>query len=129
VTGLLLLIALGGTILVRKHKRSFKGRFDQIRIGLTQSEVEAILGGPPGDYITDPSVGYGYVTGGWVNTSKEWSANDGIVDVNFGDSNSVRWKRFMPTTHYPTRIERLFGISLWTPDPESGSKQSIYDKK
>jgi hypothetical protein len=31
-------------------KQLNRDRFDQIRLGMSQAEVEAILGGPPGDY-------------------------------------------------------------------------------
>jgi hypothetical protein len=30
---------------------------DRIRVGMSRTEVEAILGGPPGDYRTGPTVG------------------------------------------------------------------------
>jgi hypothetical protein len=40
--------------LFRRPSEVTKAAFDGIQIGMTQADVEAILGGPPGDYRTRP---------------------------------------------------------------------------
>ena len=32
-----------------------RAAFERIKVGMTQAEVHAVLGGPPGDYRTEPS--------------------------------------------------------------------------
>jgi hypothetical protein len=68
----------------------YKG-FDQIHSGMRQEEVEAILGGPPGDYsdgiqdvriVGQPEERLGVVT-------KEWRSNEGILMVGFDEQGAV----------------------------------------
>jgi hypothetical protein len=53
--------------------------FQRIEEGMTRAEVEAILGGPPGDYCTRPPapVVYSYVTG------ERWQGDDVDVWIEF----------------------------------------------
>jgi hypothetical protein len=64
--------------------------FDKLQIGMNESEVEAILGGPAGDYRTRPGVWYVFA-GSWsgsiddpVPTFKEWETDHFAILVSFG---------------------------------------------
>jgi hypothetical protein len=86
--------------------------YDRIENGITQEDVEAILGGPPGDYRTQ-SYPINFHCGSWGPPSgrmEEWLGNDGNIWVVFDEENKVVWKghpnvsiRLEP----PTLVERV----------------------
>jgi hypothetical protein len=59
--------------------------------GMTRQQIEAILGGPPGDYTTRPDIGYGQFTLGMVSneiqqgnvTEFAWRTDDYEITVRF----------------------------------------------
>lgn len=96
--------------------------FARIEEGMTAAEVEAILGGPPGDYRTIPpprtSFSLGVSLGGYsMVIEKDWQGNEGDVLVGFDDTGHVVRKDFSPRDASPVgpvemirwRIERLVG--------------------
>jgi hypothetical protein len=50
--GLAVLVAVGAFVVWPRADRITRENYDRIREGMTRAEVEAILGGPPGDYRT-----------------------------------------------------------------------------
>jgi hypothetical protein len=61
---------------------------ERIKEGMTQTEVEAILGGPPGDYTTRPTIRkVGSLTPprGAHSRSVKWWGDEGDALVWFGD--------------------------------------------
>jgi hypothetical protein len=74
--------------------------FEQIREGLTQAEVEAILGVPPGDYSTvdlrvAPADRYVFPP---ELRAQEWLSDDGCVGIGFGPDGTVAAKHFTPVS-------------------------------
>jgi hypothetical protein len=86
---------------------------DRIEVGMRQAEVEAILGGPPGDFTTeyvvylDPVCPYGFVDESW----ESWSGNEGQILVSFDKRGAVRWRQFEGAIRFPppSLAERLRG--------------------
>jgi hypothetical protein len=113
-TRLLILVAVGSSItttitaaaLVLLHPRSPRidqDHFDRIAVGMAKPEVDAILGGPPGDY-TDRrfvwSPKYWYLEGTETDLERwfteEWLDDSGAILVLFDKDHRVRQKWFCP---------------------------------
>jgi hypothetical protein len=85
--GLAVLTAAG----ISRRRRISLARVGEIREGMRQEEVEAILGGPPGDYKTHDIVfAKGWPLRGNAQT-REWVTDDGLVLVVFKDDGTVDW--------------------------------------
>jgi hypothetical protein len=95
---LAIVVAASGAaaLLFRQRSLDFKPeQSDRIRAGMTRAEVEALLGGPPGDYAT----GYtelrvlrarkGLGRGGPEDTYELWLGDSGAIWVFFDTSNTV----------------------------------------
>ena len=66
-------------------------RFAKVQKGMTQAEVEELLGGPPGDYQTGRGSGMfviDFLSPG-DSVSKEWTGDDGVALVAFDRSGRV----------------------------------------
>jgi hypothetical protein len=103
---------------------------DRIQPGMTQAEVEAILGAPPGEYCTgalicaswgnDP-LHFGWNGPGYVDQT--WTGDDGILKVRFRPDGTVAPEpvtakamiRFQPGVILPppTLFDRLRGWLGW----------------
>lgn len=120
----LVIVALTGFVFVRNRDSELKNRFDRIRFGMTQSQVEAIMGGPLCKILA------------WENVVQTpplqgWLIGDELLEVDFGDSDSLCWKRFTSEIKNPTEIEILFGVFFGTPvrSPHRVQiEQSVRDK-
>jgi SmpA / OmlA family len=79
-------------------------RFQQIRPGMTEGQVEAILGGPSGDYSTEPIVwASGMQRLPWnPERAQAWTGNEGIITVWFDADGRVTVKHFQPVSTVPT---------------------------
>jgi hypothetical protein len=91
-----------------------RGGFERIQDGMTQAEVEAILGGPPGDYSAAYVV-YGgamFVIAphghGPACREELWKEDGVAVVVYFGPDGTVADKMFACPAP-PTPLERLRG--------------------
>jgi outer membrane protein assembly factor BamE (lipoprotein component of BamABCDE complex) len=106
VAGIVLVgVVLLGTARLRRSEdpRLTRGRLinqkhcDRIKAGMSQAEVEAILGGPPGDFTTGP-VFYsstGSCSFGDGRTRQEtWSTDDGQIVVDFNERGVVQSTTF-----------------------------------
>jgi hypothetical protein len=86
-----------------------RASFDRIKVGMPKREVEAILGGPPGNYttktvISSPRRGVLSEPG----NKQSWLGNEGMVLVRFDDRGAVTWKRFVDVAVFEeTFLERL----------------------
>jgi hypothetical protein len=67
--------------------------FHQLQRGMTQDEVEALLGGPPGDYGQYPSGGFDMTAEGFVcpsgSVEKLWYDDDHRFEIFFGDEGKL----------------------------------------
>jgi hypothetical protein len=84
------LTALIAAWAVQVHLGLGRGRFidrehhDRIWKGMTQAEVEAILGAPPGNYSRQPTTyrGYGYLPDKPAQARRaDWFGEDGYIEV------------------------------------------------
>jgi hypothetical protein len=63
----------------------------RIEIGMEKSQVEGIIGRPPGDYATDPLLNVSEViTPKWA----VWKGNNGTIYVRYDESGKVAEKSF-----------------------------------
>jgi hypothetical protein len=70
----------------------------RVQVGMTQAEVAAIFGGPPGDYrvgsrAMDFDVGLAPLPG---NTLQRWRGDDGLALIQFGPDGRVIHAEFIP---------------------------------
>jgi hypothetical protein len=103
--------ALAGKMLALELRarpiRITRENYHRIRYGMSRARVEAILGGPPGDYSTHPVEEF--VEGGQVTSKYRWLDDSGAVHVWF-DEDRVRFKwRFEVQAPQQTRSEYV----LW----------------
>ncbi len=90
---------------------------DRIQPGMTETEVDAILGTPAGDYATGTHILFDPVRVRWgsiyldddrpvptVKTERSWISNTGAVLVGFDDTGLVVSKKFMGVGHVLTRL-------------------------
>jgi hypothetical protein len=75
-----------------------RANFARVRIGMSDAEVELILG-PPGDYTTGPPAGPDYPPGGAATHQRIWRTDEGLFWVEFNcvdDWLTVKSTRFWP---------------------------------
>jgi len=97
-----------------------------IKPGMTQRQVESILGGPPSDYNSgrrEIVIGLdGHQRYSDETRVEDWGGNDGVIQVTFDTQDRVKWANFVsdelnprpvPPSRKPTAFERWLGISLW----------------
>lgn len=90
---------------------------DRIEVGMTETEVEAILGGPPGDYSTRDLFVMGVETdGGSLSMTRDriehWCADEGFLSVGFDSNGRLTWTRFDPAVVLLTPVENWVGRRL-----------------
>jgi hypothetical protein len=73
---------------------------------VSQAEVEAVLGGPPGDFTTET---VGYIIDGMASGPRtrweDWSANQGLIAVAFDERGRVQHSTFCPALRWgPTPL-------------------------
>ena len=103
--------ALAVSIVTRGAKIAFSQDLaNQISIGMTRTEVEAILRCPPGDYTTGP-----YDTGpgsSWGLVCDWWISDTGEIGVWFDKEGKVRKVIFRPVEREPF-INRWYRWAGW----------------
>jgi hypothetical protein len=113
----------GGWFVLRPPGINRRG-FDCIEVGMSRPEVEAFLGGPPGDYSDKVLIPRGscciplecVAPETDVSTSRPelWSANERTVVVYFHTDGTVADKEYMdfsaPTPSLWERLRRWFGL-------------------
>lgn len=94
--------------------------FDKIRPGMAEEQIISILGMPPGDYSTDPTLAYLYSGPGQGNpgedsgTPKQWRFNSWEVTVWFKDGKAHR-VGFGQGMRRPSWLERVFHFPMSAP--------------
>jgi hypothetical protein len=86
---------------------------DRIRVGMKQAEVQAILGGHPGDYTTQPVLVFHPYGGGVLmgpGHLRQWWGDEGVVQVRIDEGGTVLWKRFVPAATADMEPDELL---LW----------------
>jgi hypothetical protein len=111
--GLISLVFLVPMPVPKPLVRVNQAQFQRIAEGMTEAEVEDLLGGPPGDYtwgrtyvICDSMASYAMFDGEEV---EEWRSDDAIIRVYFGPEGTMVRKKsedflWMPP---PTIAERV----------------------
>jgi hypothetical protein len=94
----LLLIALAICFWPKRSPRFSQEQCDAIELGMTRTQVEVVLGAPPGDYATGPVFHPYNVLWelGVAETEGEWKSDTGRVNVGFDREGLVVWKQFEP---------------------------------
>jgi hypothetical protein len=117
LAGLAAVVAAGVVAVWPRPTRFTRAHCDRIQVGMSRAEVEAILGGRPGDYRTGPTTGaslteaihrLGPITylgprENWAPiTFDRWQGDSGNVYVNFSPD-GVEAKSFTATTKLEQR--------------------------
>jgi hypothetical protein len=82
------LVLAGGLValLGPRHCPVNRAAFERIEEGMTRAEVHAVLGGPPGDYRTQPPYPGPFMLHdpyrGW-NWHEQWEGDEGLVRLNY----------------------------------------------
>jgi hypothetical protein len=127
-----LIVCAIGTSLIRGPKGGItRANYDKIRLGMTQDDVEALLGCPPGDYTDGrPVMGIDSYGGSVLmreGVMKEWWDELGIIQVGFDNGGCVLWTRFVEVSTGPqTFIDRVKAwvdrvVLLRMPSSKNGS--------
>src|SRR5262245_60807911 len=99
--GLTVLMVLSAALtlpaVASRHGRHIKREnFERIELGMTQGEVEAILGQPPGDYTVSRHIAHlplGMDIVIWDGPDahrEEWASDAGLIQVVFRDDRVTR---------------------------------------
>jgi hypothetical protein len=95
------LLVLGALEYHAYYQKLARGRLidkehcDRIKVGMSQAEVEDILGGPPGDFTTKLMF---FIRTGEFDEGlrcERWTGNEGCVEVQFGEDGKVERKSFL----------------------------------
>ena len=94
----------------------------KLKNGMTEAEVEWILGGPAGNYTTYPGVEYSFVTAGndpqilarhAPITKRRWHTDEYAIDVYFGAEGEAIWIHSAaadeprPSTRFPPPLRQI----------------------
>jgi hypothetical protein len=83
-----------------KHRIN-RDSFEQIRSGMTEAEVEAVLGAAAGDYRTTPTLEYFSTR---LMPDRQWSCNECRVGVWLNPDGKVRKKEYLELVPRPTSL-------------------------
>lgn len=102
-----LAVAVGAT---HCKPRPCRKTFEQVQVGMTPEEVEATVGGPPGDYISADWMLVPYRTGLWFKYPAEWVSNGDELQVWYADDGRVTKVRIGPSRYFrrPAQYERVW---------------------
>jgi hypothetical protein len=102
----LVALAVAGTVAVLwPRPRVTKESYERIKLGMTRGEVEAVLGGPPGDYTNGPTRAgrlepeeeiahdVSWPGGSYEPWGEWWEGDTADVMVRFSPSGLAVWKR------------------------------------
>jgi hypothetical protein len=88
---------------------------EQLQFGMTEAEVTAILGRPPGDYTGGQGY-YAHVFGGYyaagsqLPNQRSWYGNIGAIEAYFDRDDKLYGKDYWPALNPPpTFLERVRG--------------------
>jgi outer membrane protein assembly factor BamE (lipoprotein component of BamABCDE complex) len=105
-----------GRLIDREHS-------ERIKVGMNRDEVEAILGGPPGDFTT---VEFSFVSlecgiGVVGHRREHWKGDQGLVGVDFDGQGKVAWRWFdkgilVPEPSSTERVRGWLGVDGSAPN-------------
>jgi hypothetical protein len=106
---------LGGPAIVRlaPRPRIDRDTAEQIQVGMTATEVERLIGAPPGRYSsTGPP--WHVIDPGFPGIKQEWDGDGGLIAVWLDEGGAVVRKEFfmIPRGHEPLvmRVRRWLGL-------------------
>ena len=110
VAGVCVVLALGlaGWYALRPHPIN-RANFERIQEGMTCADVEAILGGPPGDYTTPFDLPLARSFG--MQRVTAWFGDEGCVGIKFDDEGRVRMAWFAPSRR--SQMSLLQRLRAW----------------
>jgi hypothetical protein len=81
----LLLVGVLQPLVMPRHCPVNRVAFERIEVGMTEAEVHALLGGPPGDYRTRPGPDPGWFDNRTMQVlrDEQWFGDEGSVVVLF----------------------------------------------
>lgn len=87
-----------------------RNTFERVRVGMTREEVEATVGGPPGDYSSAGWKPPLFSSGIRFEGDAEWTCNADQLQVWYTDDGRVREVSVGPSDyhHLPSRPERAW---------------------
>jgi hypothetical protein len=80
-------------VLWPRPDRITREKFARIHRGMSRTEVEAILDGPPGDYSTEPVE---EIFAGNIWLGDRWLGDEGVIDIVFVDGEGAVRLQFNP---------------------------------
>ncbi len=95
--------------------RVSRGKYDRIKLGMSQTQVDVLLGAP-GDYTTGRTCVSASAEQVWAGASdawlgaatSAWAGDEGTIWVAFDASGRVAAKRFQPGERWePSRFEKF----------------------
>jgi hypothetical protein len=96
LTVALLLLGAMLPLVLPRHCPVNRAAYERIEKEMTRAEVEAILGGPPGDYRTRP----GFDVEGLLHPGRApWFGDDGFIMVIFRPGGGVQETKFFDVGH------------------------------
>jgi hypothetical protein len=112
----LVLLGFLMNLLMPRHCPVSLAACERVVQGMTQAEVHAILGGPPGDYRTRPS---GLPLNCWEGLEREdWHGDEGTVTVRYSKDHdavvSVEFTAAEPYDANPLELVRWRMEKLWS---------------
>jgi hypothetical protein len=88
--------AAGVVVLWPRADRITEANLERIKEGMSRAEVDAILGGPPGDYRTGPTEPGRRTVFTLGPPPERWLADAGVAYVSFDDAGRVQDLHFSP---------------------------------
>jgi hypothetical protein len=125
VAGLLALFLVAGCLayvfsLPKPNRNITTATYAQIQMGMSEAEVEKILGGPAGDYLTAPEPhdsDFELFAKRFTDLSsnhKRWKADELCVFLDFDEDGLVRVKHCLHSTPRPANIfQTLRRLLAW----------------
>jgi hypothetical protein len=138
LAGLAVVVAAGVVVVWSRKDLITRDRYDRIQAGMTRTKVEAILGGPPGDYRTVPTEAeqwqgcydidadaseagcYATLADGEIEAA--WFGNQGIVRVWFRSGVCAWGQSTLPSGG-------LSGLSGEGPTPYKSFTRTVESKR
>jgi hypothetical protein len=99
--------------------------FDRVEVGMSEADVNALLGGPAGDYTTMNVLQAPVRPMGRTGTTPTgWFGNEGTIVIGFDEDRRVAWKQFINVVSLDeTWLEKCKG---WI--GQSGSPSALVPK-
>src|SRR5215471_8048203 len=102
----LCLAVFWGVRLLTTQHRINRESFEKIQVGMTQSDVESLLGVPPGDYSTRE---YTFLEPPWPLSKIwefQWIGNDGRIRVKLDEKRNVATYHWCPHLIKETLLDK-----------------------